>query len=743
MAAVAAWIPEDDLLLKNAVEAGASLEALAKGAVRFSRKFTVRELRDRWHSLLYNPEISSEASARMVEYELSASTDSKNKSVQFPAKKRKLESVRELYYAMRKRFRDESFESFELVLNGNGTNDDDKKVVYEGSCMIGDGVEDRFRFQNAAWVDNGRLRPVGDEKNGVLKDASNLGDSLGEFGNGEELGPSYACPDMPIWKTIEDVSAPAMPINMSIERGDKDQGVAETLMCPDNADGDVGNSGTVLKDRHAGDLMISSSAATSEGDFVDRLLSLANEDELMFVDEDGKDNVGKSCCDNINSLLLSSPSKVHEDVDVADVCEIQTPALNTRPAVSDGACTSELGVIADPSHSGHGDQLSVCPSQVDLSASTSVPDPITLELHDGELHCTLNTEDLEIPSNDDICLPVIQTNYRDANNPSSSGHQKNVEQEVSLKKNDAPTLSFPASRLVGSGTLPETSPKHPIVGFGVKAELSHGSHLDVDSKDFVHVDPRQGRLAHATPKLAMDGALKIEETDAPGLVGEHAMLHAETGYNKKFLEPDPTVDQEESEDDDDIPCFSDIETMILQMDLCPDDQDLYSSREVSRYQHEETKRTIIRLEQCARSSMQRAIASQGALAILYGRHLKQYIKKTEVILGRATKDTAVDIDLGREGHAGKVSRRQALIKMKEDGSFFLKNLGRSSIFLNGKEVGRGQLLNLNSGSLIEIREMAFVFEMNHISVRQHLAKVVKKSQEKCTKFEWSPERGCQ
>lgn len=51
---------------------------------------------------------------------------------------------------------------------------------------------------------------------------------------------------------------------------------------------------------------------------------------------------------------------------------------------------------------------------------------------------------------------------------------------------------------------------------------------------------------------------------------------------------------------------------------------------VLRYQHEDTKRKIIRLEQCARSSMQRAIAYQNAFAVLYGRHLKQYIKKTEV-----------------------------------------------------------------------------------------------------------------
>lgn len=812
MAAVASvpiWIPEDDLLLKNAVEAGASLEALAKGAVRFSRKFTVRELRDRWHSLLYDPAISAEASARMVEYELSVSTNSsilRNKSVQVPVK-RKAMSLRQQYYALRKRMCGQAFESFELSINSNGGGDTDKlvKVGYEGNGMIGDDIENHFGFQNrrvdmlnrvppqirkhvAANAMASNDREVVFEKNDAQKDKhSTLGDNLVEFGNGsdaEDLGPSYVMPDMPIWKTIEDVPAPAMPINMSI--GDKDQGAVETLILPENVDGEkmsssgyhVVHSEQILKDRHSGDA-INSSAAISEGDFVDLsdcLLNLASEDELLFMDEDGKDTVDKSCYDNVSSILLSSPSNVHND-DAHNVCEPQTSVLNTCLASSDGACTEGLDVIADPSHSGRGDQLSICSSQVDMpsstvdmpsstvempsstvdmpsstvdmSSSTSVPDPLPPDLHGGEIHCTLNTEDPDIPCNDDICLPdafassAILPNYKEANNPSSSSsHQRNGEQEKRLKKKDSPTVSFIGSRLVRPGTMPETSPKHSIVGFGVKPGLSQGNHLAVDSKEItiVQVDPRQGRLAHATPKLAIDEAIKIEETNAPDPVREHAMLHAQPGSTK--LEPDPTVDQEES-DDDDIPCFSDIETMILEMDLCPDDEDSYINREVSRYQHEGTKRTIIRLEQCARSSMQRAIASQGALAILYGRHLKQYIKKTEVILGRATDDTAVDIDLGREGRANKVSRQQALIKMKEDGSFYLKNLGKSSIFLNGKEVARGQLLSLNSGSLIEIREMAFVFELNHKSVRKYLAKVAKKSQEKSSKFEWLPEEGCQ
>lgn len=51
---------------------------------------------------------------------------------------------------------------------------------------------------------------------------------------------------------------------------------------------------------------------------------------------------------------------------------------------------------------------------------------------------------------------------------------------------------------------------------------------------------------------------------------------------------------------------------------------------VQRYQHEESKRTIIRLEQAANAVTQRAIAGQGAFAVLNGRFSKYFIKKPEV-----------------------------------------------------------------------------------------------------------------
>ena len=45
---------------------------------------------------------------------------------------------------------------------------------------------------------------------------------------------------------------------------------------------------------------------------------------------------------------------------------------------------------------------------------------------------------------------------------------------------------------------------------------------------------------------------------------------------------------------------------------------------------------------------------------------------------------------------------QAVIKMESDGSFILKNLGKSIISVNGKEVGTGQFLSLSSSCLIEV-----------------------------------------
>ena len=86
------------------VQAGAAVEALAKGAMRFSHRFTVRELRERWRALLYDPELSAEASARMVEAEAALSDlppkagGTQVRNAKHLEQKRRSNSIRILYH---------------------------------------------------------------------------------------------------------------------------------------------------------------------------------------------------------------------------------------------------------------------------------------------------------------------------------------------------------------------------------------------------------------------------------------------------------------------------------------------------------------------------------------------------------------------------------------------------------------------------------------------------------------------
>ena len=51
------WRPTDDLMLISAVQQTNDLTAVHLG-VKFSCRFTLREVEDRWYALLYDPQIS-------------------------------------------------------------------------------------------------------------------------------------------------------------------------------------------------------------------------------------------------------------------------------------------------------------------------------------------------------------------------------------------------------------------------------------------------------------------------------------------------------------------------------------------------------------------------------------------------------------------------------------------------------------------------------------------------------------
>ncbi|KAI3680011.1 hypothetical protein L2E82_50748 [Cichorium intybus] len=82
-----------------------------------------------------------------------------------------------------------------------------------------------------------------------------------------------------------------------------------------------------------------------------------------------------------------------------------------------------------------------------------------------------------------------------------------------------------------------------------------------------------------------------------------------------------------------------------------------------KYKNANFQRRFIRLEQSANGFMKRDMTSWGNFAILQGWQVIYYIKKPKILMGRATKDVIVDVDLVREGDC-RISRRQSISAVK-------------------------------------------------------------------------------
>uniref|UniRef100_A0A2P2JHG6 Uncharacterized protein LOC8275810 n=1 Tax=Rhizophora mucronata TaxID=61149 RepID=A0A2P2JHG6_RHIMU len=789
LAPVSPWIPEDDFLLKNAVEAGASLESLAKGAVRFSRRFTVQELQERWLSLLYDPIVSAEAAFHMIEFEQPASSKLSKAGNPKERKgsygKRKAESVRSFYYALRKKIHNEPFNSMDptfLVAPSNCNYIGNEEAPLSGHCMLGsavsnhlglqesdldivrnvfpqigdDAADDAFHSQFEDTIQEDFLvepnivhteipylvgenqsqnEPVPDKLcqhkefpvtgDSVLSDFH--GDQVLRSQNPEcsssylELEYSSHVPVMPIWREVEGISEPSVPVDLSL--GEKDLQSKDIFSLPGdddtkNAYDNVRTNSNSKPGIPSEELKATASAEGYLAELSNSLLEIANDEDPMFPDVDGKDVIDKSYYDGLSSLLLSSPNDVNQD-HLLNVNE-QEPSVAADHLKNDsGVCSKKLDNYGESCCSG-GAVLRV---QFPLSATPS--NPQLPELSSGVICCVLNTEDPEIPCNDDVIFSndlchksvasMARQNFLDADKQKfssveefSSIQKTSLGDTLSVHRNlENPGTSHRSSQMIGSQVLPKVSLTHPVgdigVNPGVKFEFSgsksnhemagntYGGSTPINSVSNIEALGPAKWKEHKT-ETAVVKQTRNNSTDAltekPAIGSEGFKcfhyanascfksdidarariqnLHASNANQgcidcaalEQIVAPMSNPDEPPIESDDDVPCFSDIEAMILDMDLDPEDQDSHFNEEVLRYQHEDAKRAIIRLEQCAHSCMWRAIASHGAFAILYGHHSKHYIKRPEVLIGRATEDVAVDIDLGREGRANKISRQQ-------------------------------------------------------------------------------------
>lgn len=75
---------------------------------------------------------------------------------------------------------------------------------------------------------------------------------------------------------------------------------------------------------------------------------------------------------------------------------------------------------------------------------------------------------------------------------------------------------------------------------------------------------------------------------------------------------------------------------------------------------------------------------------------------SQISVGRCTKDHNVDIDLALEGPAGKVSRRQGTIRLRNNGDFFLSSEGKRPFYVDGRPILPGNKYRLNNNSVVEV-----------------------------------------
>lgn len=167
--------------------------------------------------------------------------------------------------------------------------------------------------------------------------------------------------------------------------------------------------------------------------------------------------------------------------------------------------------------------------------------------------------------------------------------------------------------------------------------------------------------------------------------------------------------------------FSDFEEQIKDSELIePKDEtveheldiaDRRSKREI-RQLEEEMPRWQAIVDNLIESGVTPTEFDSQTLAVLRGRLVRYLMRSREITVGRSTKDITVDVDLSLEGPACKVSRKQAVIRLKPDGEYYVVNEGRRPIFIDGKPVLTDVKAKLHHNSTFEICGLHFVFLIN-------------------------------
>jgi hypothetical protein len=129
---------------------------------------------------------------------------------------------------------------------------------------------------------------------------------------------------------------------------------------------------------------------------------------------------------------------------------------------------------------------------------------------------------------------------------------------------------------------------------------------------------------------------------------------------------------------------------------------------------------IGRLESSAAAALARELNAYNAVAALCGRSTRYLLRRTAVLLGRASAPgtAAVDVDLSTEavGAEKAVSREQAHLFLDIDNVFKIRCLGRRSLFVNGEEVKQGFVAAMPHLSLVKAGPVVLLFVVNRLAL---------------------------
>jgi microspherule protein 1/U3 small nucleolar RNA-associated protein 25 len=168
------------------------------------------------------------------------------------------------------------------------------------------------------------------------------------------------------------------------------------------------------------------------------------------------------------------------------------------------------------------------------------------------------------------------------------------------------------------------------------------------------------------------------------------------------------------------PRFAEVEQAILRSDLVSavaNGKGGEGREKALRGSDSGALRKIEALERSAQAASARLATAKGALAELVGTHTTFAIDRNEVVIGRSTEDLKVDVDLSLEGNATKISRQQAFLKLRWNGEFALRNVGRRPIWCNNAPITTGQRCVLAPHTLIEVGGMRLLFVPNPTLIR--------------------------